>query len=41
MNSILLKSYILAKKMMINAGFAEFANLEVDTPLNNYYLATK
>ena len=31
----------LAKKMMTNAGFAEFANLEVDTPLNNYYLATK
>ena len=31
----------LAEKMMTNAGFAKFTNLEVDTPLNNYYLATK
>ncbi len=31
----------LAEKMMIDSGFADFKNLEVDTPLNNYYLATK
>jgi hypothetical protein len=31
----------LAEEMTQNAGFSGFKNLEVDTPLNNYYLLTK
>ena len=31
----------LAEEMTQDAGFSGFKNLEVDTPLNNYYLLTK